>query len=501
VSRRAERVGCSRQTIYKHATQVKQAVIYHQEDRRSREELLRENQELHEENRQLWAVFEGMIDFPQAKQERFTIAASAMGLSLGQIRELLALLLPAKGCPSRARLGRWVQHWARRAGEILEVLDRACHKVVSVLCLDEIFFRRQPVLVGVEPQSMAWVLGQRASDCKGSSWYRALQPWEQLEYAVSDAGTGLRVGLGELEKQRVGQCGRPLEVGLDIFHIKKEASTVLHRRWKQAESVWVKAEEADLDVERCKRHGRPAGRAANRAFHAWNRATKAFHQAERVESAWRQAEQALELFRPDGRLNDRPWAQSQIAAAIQPLSGAEWAKARRMLLNPRSLTFLDRLHRQLQEAEPNAVLREELVRLYWLRRQRRSEAGSPGASGDGHPACLVQKVVCQRLDGNWVDPYRRVVRVLGCTVRASSVVECMNSVIRMHQARHRTLSQPLLDLKRLYWNCRVFREGKRRHACPYQHLGIPLPTYDWWDLLQMAAKGMSQELSTQQLAA
>ena len=39
-------------------------------------------------------------------------------------------------------------------------------------------------------------------------------------------------------------------------------------------------------------------------------------------------------------------------------------------------------------------------------------------------------------------------------------------VMDWHQARHRHLTQPLLDLKRLYWNCRRFREGKRRRSCP-----------------------------------
>ena len=37
--------------------------------------------------------------------------------------------------------------------------------------------------------------------------------------------------------------------------------------------------------------------------------------------------------------------------------------------------------------------------------------------------------------------------------RASSLVECINSVLRMHQAGHRRMTQGLLDLKRLYWNC------------------------------------------------
>ena len=60
----------------------------------------------------------------------------------------------------------------------------------------------------------------------------------------------------------------------------------------------------------------------------------------------------------------------------------------------------------------------------------------------------------------------------------------MNSVLRMHQSRHRTLNQGTLDLKRLYWNTRPLRGGKRRGRCPYEHLGLKLPSYDFWNLLR-----------------
>ena len=80
--------------------------------------------------------------------------------------------------------------------------------------------------------------------------------------------------------------------------------------------------------------------------------------------------------------------------------------------------------------------------------------------------------------------YACVAVVLEETFRASSAVECMNSVLRMHQSRHRTVTQGLLDLKRLYWNSRVFRGGKRRGRCPYEHLGLKLASYDFWVLLQ-----------------
>ena len=96
----------------------------------------------------------------------------------------------------------------------------------------------------------------------------------------------------------------------------------------------------------------------------------------------------------------------------------------------------------------------------------------------------MQMVLCRQLDPNWLAWYRLVAAVLGQTVRASSAVECMNSVLRMHQSRHRTMTQGMLDVKRLYWNCRVFLGGKRKGRCPYEHIGLKLPSYDFWSLLQ-----------------
>jgi hypothetical protein len=91
--------------------------------------------------------------------------------------------------------------------------------------------------------------------------------------------------------------------------------------------------------------------------------------------------------------------------------------------------------------------------------------------------------------------------VLGSVVRASSAGEGINAVLRRQQARHRGLGQEMLDLKRLYGNCRPFRAGKRRKKCPYQLLGVPLPSYDFWELLQRDPAQLAQELSTPRVAA
>ena len=110
-------------------------------------------------------------------------------------------------------------------------------------------------------------------------------------------------------------------------------------------------------------------------------------------------------------------------------------------------------------------------------------------------------LVRARLGEKWPEAYARVSGVLARVVRASGAAECVNRVARMHQARHRNLSQELLDLKRLYWNCRGFVEGKRRGRCPYQLLGLKLPSYDPWALLQMDPDELEKQLSSSGLVA
>jgi hypothetical protein len=109
----------------------------------------------------------------------------------------------------------------------------------------------------------------------------------------------------------------------------------------------------------------------------------------------------------------------------------------------------------------------------------------------------MARLLCARLCPDWKAGYVKVDELLSQAVRASSAVEGVNSVVRMHPGRHRHVSQEMLDLKRLYWNCRVFREGKRKERSPYERLGLKLPTSDWWQLLQMDLQELEQKLLTQ----
>ena len=104
---------------------------------------------------------------------------------------------------------------------------------------------------------------------------------------------------------------------------------------------------------------------------AWEQASRAFHLYEKRETVWKRVELALDVFRPNGQLNDRAWAQEQVAWALPRLPGSAWSKVRRLLQTREAFTFLDRLHNQLAQLSLPEALRDGLVHLWWLRRQRR----------------------------------------------------------------------------------------------------------------------------------
>jgi hypothetical protein len=505
VTQHAQQAGCSRQIAYRHAQQVQQAVADLHDKGPSRADVLQENQRLREENRQLWQALEDTIDFPKAKQQQFVVTAAAGGVSDRLIAALLALLLGARA-PRRATVGRWVLTWARKAGQLLQQLDARCRPLVLCLCLDEIFCRRRPVLVGVEPHSLVCVLAQRAADRSGATWAAALQPWSALRQVVSDAGTGLRKGLALYQQQRAAVGPPPpLHECLDLFHTCQEAQRALRYVWQAAEGVWQQWDAKQHTFDSLRRRGvhcrSPEYRcAARQAEKAQSKAKKVLAEAERQEQAWQRARAAFAVVRPDGTLNNRAAAAADLAAALVDLSGPRWAKVRNFVKDPRSLTFLDLLHAEMAVAEPRAELRAALVQ-YWQLRQQRRQAGTGVGAAALEVAVALQERLCQQCAGDWSQGYARVSAVLGRTVRASSVVECMNSVWRMHQARHRGLSQALLDLKRLWWNTRTFHAGKRKGQCPYRMVGLQLPTYDPWELLQCDPKEWAQQLSTPKLAA
>ena len=338
---------------------------------------------------------------------------------------------------------------------------------------------------------MTAVFCHNASDRKAETWRQQVLPFEHLEFVVSDAAKGIAAAVEQVADQRREKdpWAPALEHGLDLFHTTQEAERVLTQEWRRVGPLWEEAEACDAKVEHAKRQGTDARRGpAPAARAAWSEATAAFERVERLEAAWRRCRAAFEVFDGDGRLNDRARAEAEIAAGLSVLCGADWKTVGNFLRDRRSLNFLDRMHRRLTAAEPRAEWGAVLAWRWW-RQRHRAPAADPRAAlawavALGRPLEEAERATSERIES-----------VLASTFRASSAVECMNSVLRMQQSRHKRMTQPMLDLKRLYWNCHVLKAGKRKGHCPYQKLGLPLPTFDFWELLQSDPTQLAQELS------
>src|SRR5262249_10447910 len=135
------------------------------------------------------------------RQAEFTATAQAEGVSLPVTRRLLHVLL-GKDTPGVATLGRWAQAAAQQSAALLSVLDEYTRPLVRQALADEIFVRRQPVLMVVEPDSLCWVSGRRVPQRDGVTWAAEVARLPALEQLTKDGGSGLAKGLALVNAQR-----------------------------------------------------------------------------------------------------------------------------------------------------------------------------------------------------------------------------------------------------------------------------------------------------------
>jgi hypothetical protein len=93
VSRQAEDAGCSRQTAYEHAEKVEAAVRDAAGGGPSREQFQEQLRQQAAEIAALKKRLDAATEFPEQEQQRFAATATAMGLSYGQARELLEIVV------------------------------------------------------------------------------------------------------------------------------------------------------------------------------------------------------------------------------------------------------------------------------------------------------------------------------------------------------------------------------------------------------------------------
>jgi hypothetical protein len=499
VSRAARPRGVCRQRLYRethHVLDRLQTPLAPPPDDDLRQRL----RHLEQRNAQLERQLAQAVVLTKDKQAEFAAVGQACGTSLPTLHTLLEVLRP-DGIAPVSTLGRWTQQAGRQAGALLAVVDEFTRPRVRQGCADEIYVC-DPVLMVVEPDSLCWVTGRLAESVSGDAWLQEFRQLSALEQLTRDAGSGLSKGVDLLNAQRREQGLPPVADQLDHWHSLRGGGGWLDRLEEQARKEFANAEKVEAAQARSARRGESQTGAASRCRAAWA-------QAERAMDAWQQGERhrqaiqdALALFTPAGELNTRERAEAERAEALPHLPDATFGKMKRLLGQPETFTYLDEVQRKVEALPVPAEVRQAAVQQEGLRRRpgALSEPGPRGAALRG--VLLVCAVVLAKAGPVGAQAVAGVREVLRQTWRASSLVECINSVLRMQQARHRKMSQGLLDLKRLYWNCHTFRTGRRQKTSPYERLGVRLPKgVRWWELLKMTPEQLRDQLSALQKAA
>jgi hypothetical protein len=492
VRRYAQERGVCRQWIYREANWLRDSLATSQEKIDALEQRVRdlEQHKLALEQRLALAV---VLD--EEKQAQLAAVSQANGVSLPILWILLDVLIPGQQL-SVASLGRRTKALGKKSGELLPVLDEFARARARQAAADELYVN-DPVRMVVEQESLCWLSGQLSAAVDGEGWAQEFRQLPNLEQVARDGGSALAKGVALVNAERRAQGRAPVVDQGDHWHALRGASGGFRKAQRQAATALDEAAKAQKELEECKKQGQHANAASGRARTAWRKAEAAMDNWRDLEDAWDQTKQALRLVTPEGDLNTRARAEALLAQTLPRLPDATFAKTKRQLQKPEMLNYLDHAQRQIQALPFPEEVKQAAVRQECLRRQPEAlkGEGKPGAALRG--VLLVCAVVLAKAEQVGQQAVAAVRDILRRAYRASSLVECINSAVRMHQCRHRKMTQGLLDLKRLYWNCHTFRTGRRRRTTPYGRLGVPWPEgLSWWEMLKLTPEQLRDKLST-----
>jgi hypothetical protein len=497
VSRFAQEQGVSRQWVYREAQQVT-ATLEGTRARQAIESLQAEVTALRQQVADQQRRLDVAVVIDDDKQAELASVGQGCGVTLPQCHTLIDVLIPDKGL-SVATLGRRTHAAGEKAGPLLEVFDEYARPRVRDGAGDEIYVR-DPVLMVVEQESLCWVCGLLSETVSGAAWSQEFARLPNLEQLARDGGSGLAKGVALVNAQRQEQGREPIVDQGDHFHALWKGGVGVRRAERRASKALAEAETAQKAVQECARQGHKQTGPAVRASHAWKKAEKAMEAWQETGRLWQQTKDALPLITPTGELNTRAKAEAVLAQTLPQLPDSDFAETKRQLQRPEMLNYLDRVQDQLAKLPFPAEVKQAAVRQEALRRRPELLKGETPKAAALRGVMLVCAVILGKAEVGQ-QAVAAVRDIFRRAYRASSLVECINSVLRMQQAQHRKMTQGLLNLKRLYWNCHTFRTGRRRGTTPYQRLGVPWPEgIRWWDLLKLTPEQLREKLSTAKMA-
>jgi hypothetical protein len=348
-------------------------------------------------------------------------------------------------------------------------LDKSM-KLLIMIASDEVFSKSTPILITVDPISSAILRVEKAEDRKGETWKKHFDEVKESGISVigvvRDEGKGLALGAKESLPEAIYQ--------VDSYH------AIAHR------------------------FGELVGKFEKRVAHL-----KEVDIKNGLKKDSKETEDAIELFnnfsylyyciinelKPfhhTGEIRNRTTAESEIETALelmQTLGNEEVnkrAKSAKKVL-PNLLNYFEQTIKSIEECQKEGVSKDvlEFLSLAWQWEKAVVKAKDIDRK---HRAIEQRDIYIYFAKELLKDRYESISQLvfgkLELIIQASSMVECINSILRPYLNNSKNnVSQGFLNLFMFYHNHRRYRAGKRKGSSPMELLTGREQKENWVELL------------------
>ena len=429
------------------------------------------------------------------------ILQAAVGgpMSAKGIRDFLETIFGVR--ISKRKIKQLIAEYSQKARQLLQALG--IEGLVEFLAVDEVFCGQKPVLTGVDLTSFAVVICEKQGSRDHEVWHKVLHLFPCLKLVTSDQAKGI--------VKAVYLCGDKVRHQFDLFHFKRNAHRLLRRLEAQAYKYIASEYEAE---EKMKKSQGDSRLKWQEIYHVKRQeALLVIASFDQAEAAVKLIFQSLEIFDTDGSFQDPQKSIKNLRRGAKLLQQASEDKRIQNLaeqvLDPRLFLYLLTLQDEMLSIVLRwnkgctAMPRNKVIQIlasfwYW---SNRHNVRVPWQKDETRPkwamrkqqaltqlyriqlATLLKLRQLQMILANFDQVFQQVIRALNNVFRASSLVEALNSHIRLCQQVKKDFGDDFLALVSLHWNMSPFEEGKRKGLSPFQILGIQGKNEKWLDFL------------------
>jgi ABC-type transporter MlaC component len=355
------------------------------------------------------------------------------------------------------------------------------------LC-DEIFSKSLPILVTVEPISSAILKIELADTRKAEDWKKH---WKCLEengyyaiYLVSDEGVGICTAHKEALADIIRQPDTYHAIAHQLGHWVEFLENAAYKAIKEEYDRYDKIDSAKTDNVMDKRidQHEKAQKITNEKIEMYD----SYH------FLYSCLIDELKIFDNNGNLRDRKKAEANINAGLDLLETLGDAKLTKVVdkirrTMPELLNYFDIAKSIVDELMTLSIDQEALraLCLAWQYRKRVIKA----KKANPRQYCSMMEQFYLELAADYLQESYDLVKVqvdmkLDQIVQSSSLVECINSIIRPYLNNSKNqIVQETLNLIMFYHNHRRYTDGKRKEKTPIEILTGKKQEKDWIELI------------------